>query len=103
MTEASVSELTEHGASSGCCMPARDGLVEAAAVTSVVEPVGPTRADGMVLLPGGTFLMGTDDAQGYPADGEGPVRQVQVDPFWIAAAAVSNAEFERVRRARRAT
>jgi formylglycine-generating enzyme len=26
---------------------------------------------GMVLLPGGEFLMGADDAEGFPGDGEG--------------------------------
>ena len=31
----------------------------------------------MVLLPGGAFLMGTDDDCGYPEDGEGPVREVR--------------------------
>ncbi|MCT2581571.1 formylglycine-generating enzyme family protein [Actinophytocola sp. S1-96] len=47
----------------------------------------------MVRLPGGEFLMGTDDAEGFPADGEGPVRRVTVDPFWVDATAVSNARF----------
>jgi len=47
----------------------------------------------MVRLPGGEFLMGTDDAEGFPADGEGPVRPVAVEPFWIDATAVSNARF----------
>jgi formylglycine-generating enzyme required for sulfatase activity len=47
----------------------------------------------MVLLPGGAFLMGTDDRIGYAADGEGPVRRVTVAPFWMAATAVSNAAF----------
>ncbi len=37
--------------------------------------------------------MGTDDRQGFPADGEGPVRVVRVGGFRIAAAAVSNAQF----------
>jgi sulfatase modifying factor 1 len=44
-------------------------------------------------LPGGEFFMGTDSREGYPADGEGPVRPVRVSPFWIDATAVSNARF----------
>jgi len=47
----------------------------------------------MVLLPGGTFLMGTDDAEGFPADGEGPIREVTLKPFWIDRCAVTTAEF----------
>ncbi|KOV09470.1 serine/threonine protein phosphatase [Streptomyces sp. XY431] len=44
-------------------------------------------------LPGGRFLMGTDDRTGYPADGEGPVRAVELSPFRIAATTVTNAAF----------
>ena len=58
---------------------------EGSADTSVVE--------GMVHLPGGWFLMGTDEPGHYTTDGEGPVRRVYVDPFWIDVAAVSNAHF----------
>jgi formylglycine-generating enzyme required for sulfatase activity len=47
----------------------------------------------MVTLPGGRFLMGTDAADGYPADGEGPVREVTVDPFRLDATTVTNAAF----------
>jgi formylglycine-generating enzyme required for sulfatase activity len=47
----------------------------------------------MVLIPGGTFLMGTDDADGYPEDREGPVREAKLDPFWIDRCAVTNDEF----------
>lgn len=47
----------------------------------------------MLLLEGGEFLMGTDAPARYPADGEGPVRRVTLDPFWIDATAVRNAEF----------
>jgi formylglycine-generating enzyme len=50
---------------------------------------------GMVLLPGGEFLMGTNSHEGYPADGEGPVRTVSLSPFWIDVTTVSNAQFER--------
>jgi formylglycine-generating enzyme required for sulfatase activity len=47
----------------------------------------------MISLPGGTFRMGTDDASGFPADGEGPVREVMVEPFAIDAHCVSNTRF----------
>jgi formylglycine-generating enzyme required for sulfatase activity len=47
----------------------------------------------MVLLSGGAFLMGTDDAAAYPEDCEGPVREVRVKPIWIGATAVTNDEF----------
>ena len=47
----------------------------------------------MVELPGGTFLMGSDDADARPEDGEGPVREVTVDAFRIGRATVTNGEF----------
>ncbi|MFW5474928.1 formylglycine-generating enzyme family protein [Knoellia sp. CPCC 206450] len=51
--------------------------------------------EGMVRLDGGAFRMGTDDRDGFLADGEGPVREVILDPFWLDRCAVSNADFER--------
>ena len=47
----------------------------------------------MVALEGGSFLMGTEDADGFGSDGEGPVREVVVAPFWIDATAVTNDRF----------
>jgi formylglycine-generating enzyme len=49
----------------------------------------------MVQLAGGEFLMGNDGPHSYVDDGEGPVRRVRLDPFWIDACAVSNADFAR--------
>jgi formylglycine-generating enzyme len=37
--------------------------------------------------------MGTEDPDGFAADGEGPVRAVTLKPFWIDAYAVANARF----------
>ncbi|MHA0857758.1 formylglycine-generating enzyme family protein [Paenibacillus sp. CMAA1364] len=48
---------------------------------------------GMVLIPGGTFLMGTEDKEGFPADGEGPVRNVTVSSFLIDETTVTNEQF----------
>ena len=47
----------------------------------------------LIDLDGGTFLMGSEDPGGFPEDGEGPVREVAVEPFRIAAHAVTNDEF----------
>jgi formylglycine-generating enzyme required for sulfatase activity len=47
----------------------------------------------MVFLPGGRFLMGSDGPESWKADGEGPVREVEVEPFWIDECAVTNAQF----------
>ena len=53
-----------------------------------VDPVGP-----LVGLPGGPFLMGTDDPDGFPADGEGPVRHVTLSAFAIDPHATCNVRF----------
>ncbi|MFD2211307.1 formylglycine-generating enzyme family protein [Virgibacillus halophilus] len=46
-----------------------------------------------IYLPGGSFLMGTDDMEGFPSDGEGPVRNVRISPFYIDRTTVTNSEF----------
>ena len=46
-------------------------------------------------VPAGPFRMGSEDAQAYPADGEGPVREVTTAAYWVDACAVSNADFGR--------
>ena len=48
--------------------------------------------EGMVKLKGGSFLMGSEDKT-FPADGEGPIRKVKVNPFWMDKSAVTNAQF----------
>lgn len=50
--------------------------------------------DKMVPIEGDTFLMGTDDSEGFPTDGEGPIRTVKVAPFYMDAFAVTNEEFQ---------
>ncbi len=47
----------------------------------------------MIPLTGGEFLMGTEDNEGFPADGEGPIRKITVAPYYIDAYAVTNEEF----------
>ena len=72
----------------------RDGAARDGARQSGTALRGPDvlRYGGWRELPGGTFLMGCDDGP-YPADGEGPVREVTLAAFRLAATAVTNAEF----------
>lgn len=73
-----------------CCSPGREA---GAAVRATAAPAaGPVDTSGMVRL-AGTFRMGTDDRVGFPSDGEGPIRQVSLSPFWIDTRAVSNDQF----------
>jgi formylglycine-generating enzyme len=48
---------------------------------------------GMIKLDGGPFLMGTENKEGFPADGEGPIREVRVDPFYMDTYPVTNEQF----------
>jgi formylglycine-generating enzyme required for sulfatase activity len=54
----------------------------------------------MCRIPGGEFWMGSEDSDGWPADGEGPVRAVTVRSFYIGACCVTNAQFNRFVQAR---
>ncbi len=58
-----------------------------------LEEKRPVSTAGMVFLEGGSFLMGSDSPEIWVADGEGPVREVEVGPFWIDECAVTNAQF----------
>jgi formylglycine-generating enzyme required for sulfatase activity len=84
-------------AKKGCCAPSaspREGL-EAATTGQVRQVSASDPTERMVRLPGGRFLMGTDDEFAFPDDGEGPVREVTLDPFWIDRHPVTNQLFSR--------
>ena len=55
----------------------------------------------MALVVGGEFLMGTDDSTGFLSDGEGPVRKVLVNPFYMDISTVTNAQFTKFVKATR--
>ncbi|MEU6985151.1 formylglycine-generating enzyme family protein [Streptomyces sp. NPDC046324] len=76
-----------------CCTPGHaHAPVPALAPPRAALP--PSQVAGQLLtLPGGRFLMGTDDPEGFPGDAEGPVREAVVGPFRIAATTVTNAQF----------
>ncbi|MBN8710731.1 MAG: formylglycine-generating enzyme family protein [Verrucomicrobia bacterium] len=80
---------------SPCCVPRQEprGLpLSTAGIVSCGCKVSHFAAN-LIQLPGGRFLMGTDSPERWEADGEGPVREVELSPFSIDAATVSNDEF----------
>lgn len=86
---------------SSCCAGARGQVIRPEQEASSYEQGAPLAAgtvkpmqDHLVTLPGGVFDMGTDTPDGFPADGEGPVRQVELKSFQISPYAVTNAEFK---------
>jgi sulfatase modifying factor 1 len=58
-----------------------------------VQPAAAQGKPALVALPGGAFRMGSDGAEGYAQDGEGPSRDVRLSPFSIAPTTVTNAQF----------
>jgi sulfatase modifying factor 1 len=86
--------MSEPATGGPCCGPSRPQRPAVSAITdSQPRHHGDHANEGMVLLDGGEFLMGSNDPYGVPADGEGPVRTVRVRPFWIDPVTVSNARF----------
>lgn len=77
---------------SPCCSASRTTSGELREKTVFVNKK--TSTENMIELSGGSFLMGTDDKEGFPDDGEGPVREVSLDAFSIEATTVTNGQFE---------
>lgn len=85
-----------------CCVPSRQRAEQLALSELMTEQRALVRSgstDGMIRLDGGSFLMGTEDADKYEADGEGPVRGVELAPFYIDRTPVTNAQFGEFARA----
>ena len=79
-----------------CCAPTREPAATATAEVANPEVLARTTrgsTEGMRLIPGGTFLMGTDATYGFAADGEGPAHRVDLAPFHIDATCVTNEQF----------
>lgn len=62
-------------------------------MTAEFRRINTGSTEGMKLIPGGEFLMGNEGDYGFPADGEGPVHRVKLDPFWLDATTVTNEQF----------
>lgn len=85
-----------------CCAPGRpapspvaptDAAAKAALVAQLAAAAGSQLA--MIGFSAAEFRMGSEDAQAYPGDGEGPVRTARVEAFAISPTTVTVAEFAR--------
>jgi len=81
------------GIAPSCCVPTRRISEESSGRLHKGVRTGKASLEGMIALPGGRFLMGTDDGQGFRQDGESPVRKITLAPFYISPYATTNAEF----------
>lgn len=83
---------------SNCCMASKDSSgdkpARPATLTGVRSADASFGAEPMVYVPGGEFLMGTNDSEGFTNDGEGPVRKILVKPFYVDPCTVTNSTFQ---------
>lgn len=76
-----------------CCAASRESNEKSTVDSDPFARVRKGSNKGMIHLTGGSFLMGTEDEEGFPDDGEGPVREVTLDPFLIDKTSVTNRQF----------
>ncbi|MGY4920513.1 formylglycine-generating enzyme family protein [Streptomyces sp. 900116325] len=84
---------------SACCAP-RNTPASSVGGPAHLPFTVPERAPAEVIrtmarIPGGVFEMGSRDGDGFPEDGEGPVREVTLRPYYIDTTCVKNAAFAR--------
>lgn len=80
---------------SACCQPSRGGDPRPGWESGTAAVSEPVQDPDLVTVPAGSFRMGACDPDGFPADGEGPVREVAVSAFRISAVTVTNEAFAR--------
>jgi sulfatase modifying factor 1 len=93
-------DKTEQKQVGSCCAPSAHRGCSTAALEASADAAAKETPPGakalrsrMIALGGGPFLMGTEDAQANPQDGEGPVREVTLDPFLMDPYPVTNEDF----------
>ncbi len=85
--------------SDACCTPGPMGIAAPAPLLQLqparhrIARGKPASARGMAEIPAGRFAMGVAFVEGYPADGEGPVHEVELAAFRIDATTVTNEQF----------
>ncbi|MFC2949705.1 formylglycine-generating enzyme family protein [Virgibacillus sediminis] len=76
-----------------CCAASRGGTQGNINIKEMTETDYADKR-GMAYIPGRKFLMGTDYKYSFPADGEKPVLEMEVSPFYMDTHAVTNRDFQ---------
>lgn len=79
-----------------CCSPNREKSIDFEIKNdfSISNLSEKSKISKMVKISQGSFLMGTDYENAFVNDGEGPVREVEVDTFYIDQFPVTNKDFD---------
>src|SRR5207248_1193594 len=91
-----MSEQAPGEARGSCCPPSTHP--SSSPRTSPPQPRLPRRRRhdiDQIVVPCGTFTMGDSSGDGWTADGETPVHEVELATFTIDATTVTNADFAR--------
>src|SRR5665213_671868 len=89
-------DVTLPGLRQQCCSTSRPPepvAISAFSSERRLRPDEPKIVGDLHTLSGGVFLMGSEAAESFPLDGEGPVREVTLSPFSISRYPVSNEQF----------
>lgn len=81
-----------------CCAPRLSGQPDTAGPVSAARAAGEDLVQAqahLIALGGGHFVMGAEDEDSNPEDGEGPRRSVKLSPFAISRFTVTNRDFAR--------
>ena len=77
-----------------CCTPSREETGNYPAnESSLPLSLDAGSTEGMVRIEGGAFRMGAEGAECWVADGEGPVREISLDSYFLDRTAVTNEAF----------
>ena len=78
-----------------CCVPRRKGLGLNTTVDSPEQTIKSLAGskDGMIQVEAGKYSIGFEGPEAWESDGEGPVREITLDNYWLDQTAVSNAQF----------
>ncbi|WP_078434865.1 SUMF1/EgtB/PvdO family nonheme iron enzyme [Metabacillus halosaccharovorans] len=77
-----------------CCSASRNQIEEQVKSDNTNIKEEGIDTSHFVYLEGGEFLMGTETKEGFPSDGEGPVRKIKLNGFHISPYTVTNKDFK---------
>ena len=79
-----------------CCTPRRGGNFSVPSDIDIARQQSAASVgskEDMVLIKAGNYKIGYEGPEARESDGEGPVREVSLDSYWLDTTAVSNAQF----------